>query len=280
MLAPITREDIRDVASFLHATLNSRISAADWASAMVPTWSSPAPNHGFLLRSGDDVVGAGLAFYSERVVDGEPRPVCNLGAWSVVEEHRAHGLRLLRALLGQRGYDFTDLSPSGNVVALNERLKFQHLDTTTALVPNVPRPARGVRLVTDPADIERVLDGDDLRIFLDHRDAAAARHLVLQADGRQCYVIVRKDRRRGIPLFATVLHASDPDLLPRVGARLYTHLLVRHGAVATLAELRVVGRRPRFSRLLASPRPKMFRSQVLAPQDIDYLYSELTCVAW
>ena len=54
--------------------------------------------------------------------------------------YRLHGLRLLKAVLRQEGYHFTDLSPSGNVVGINERLRFRFLDTTTALVPNLPWP--------------------------------------------------------------------------------------------------------------------------------------------
>jgi hypothetical protein len=58
------------------------------------------------------------------------------------------------------------------------------------------------------------------------------------------------------------------------------HLLLHHGALASLAELRVVGRRPRYSVVLRSPRRKMFKSLNLEPAQIDYLYSELVCVAW
>ena len=47
-----------------------------------------------------------------------------------------------------------------------------------------------------------------------------------------------------------------------------------------MAELRVVGDRPKPSIMLKSPRPKMYRSAYLCPDQIDYLYSELTCVAW
>jgi hypothetical protein len=58
------------------------------------------------------------------------------------------------------------------------------------------------------------------------------------------------------------------------------HLLIHHGALATLAEERIVGYRPRLSLLLRSPRRKMFRSPSLAPAQVDDLYSELVCVAW
>ena len=78
-----------------------------------------------LLDADGAIVGAHLAFYSEREIDGRAERFCNLGAFCVREEHRFHSLRLLKALLAQDGYHFTDLSPSGNVVELNRRLKFE-----------------------------------------------------------------------------------------------------------------------------------------------------------
>lgn len=280
VVAPTTGHDVPEVAEFLHRTLNARISVSGWQRSIRPPWPVQGPNHGFHLRYHGTVVGAGLAFYSERMIGGRTERVCNLGAWCVDEDHRSQGVRLLRALLAQPGYHFTDLSPSGNVVALNERLRFQHLDTATAVVPNLPRPSFGVRLVTDLRQIGELLSGRDQQIFQDHRDAPAAWHLVFQADGRSLYIILRRDRRRGLPVFASVIYVSDPSLLRRVWGRLATHLLLRHGVLATLAELRVVGERPPWSLMLSRPRPKMFRSPALRADDIDYLYSELTCVAW
>ena len=279
VLAPTTGDDVPAVAAYLHRALNDRLSAEQWARSMVPSWTCDAPNHGFHLRSDDVVVGAALAFYADRTIAGRTERVCNLGAWCVDDEHRSQGLRLLRALLGQRGCHFTDLSPSGNVVALNERLKFRHLDTATRLAPNLPLPPRGVRAITDPDRIAQRLSGVERRIFEDHRGAAAARHVVLEVAGQAVYVVYRKDRRKGLPVFASLLHVSDPDLLPRTWARLSSHLLGQ-GAVATLVEERVVGWAPPGARPLARPRAKMFRSDALAAEDVDYLYSELTCVAW
>lgn len=280
-LAPITDADVEAVGAFLHEHLNGRLSAEQWARSAVPPWSVDAPNHGFLLRKGEDVVGAYLAFYSEREVDGEPRRICNLAAWCVLDEHRAHGVRLARAMLRQRGYDFVDLSPSGNVVGLNERLGFSRLDTSTALVPNLPLPSRrGVRVLTAPAQIEAALSGRDLRVYRDHRSAAAALHFVVQVGDDTCYVIARRERRKGLPLFASLLHVSDPAVLARAGHAPYRHLLLRHHALVTLAEGRVAGRPPRFSRQQAAPRPRMFRGDGLSPRSVDYLYSELMCVPW
>lgn len=283
-LAPIHGGDLVEVGDFLHRHLNARISAASWASSIVPTWPVSSPNHGFVLREGGRVVGVQLAFYSERAVGEVIVDFCNLGAWCVLEEYRAHSVRLLRAVLSQRAYHFTDLSPSGSVVPINRKLGFESLDTSTALLPHRPVVrSRGVRVVTGRDAIERLLSGRDLQIFRDHRAAAAAIHLVLQRGDEHTYVVVRRDRRKGLPLFASLLHVGDPGLLRSVLPTLGRHLLIRHGIVFSLVELRLLGGQPRGSYLLASARPKMFRSPRGAslPVDaVDNLYSELALVAW
>ena len=88
------------------------------------------------------MVGVQLAFYSEREIEERSRTSATSGAWCVLEDYRSHGLRLLRARPGPARYHFTDLSPSGNVVALNAKLGFEPLDTETALVPHQPLTLR------------------------------------------------------------------------------------------------------------------------------------------
>ena len=277
----IDAADVQRVAEFLHVHLNARVTQDAWARAMEASWGVDKPNSGFMLLHGDSVVGAHLAFYSEREIGGVPERICNLGAWCVLPEHRFHGLRLLRALLAQEGYSFTDLSPSGSVIPLNARLGFDRLDTTTRLVPNLPWPGRPGRplISADPELLARTLTGPDLRLYRDHAQTGAARHLVLIRDGEWCYVIFRKDRRKGLPLFASILYVSDPGLL-REMARPLARYLIRHGALVTLAEERIVGYWPPPSLRLRSGRPRMFRSARLEAAQVDYLYSELVCVPW
>jgi hypothetical protein len=278
-LQPITPGDLQAVGEFLNVYLNSRVQADAWARALDVPWPVEQPNAGFMLLAGGEVVGAQLAFYSEREIDGRRERFCNLGAWCVRDEHRFQALRLPKALLAQEGYHFTDLSPSGNVPAVNERLGFRYLDTSTALMPALPLVGRG-RISSDPAVIERTLGGADLRHYRDHARTAAARQLVLIRGDEHCHVIFRKDRRKGVPLFASVLHVSNPELFARMAGRLGRHALLRHGAVAVLIERAVVERAPRLSFSVRSPRRKMFRSSTLEAHQIDYLYSELVCVSW
>lgn len=281
-VAPIGDSDLDRVGEFLNKNLNGRVSAADWARAARVPWSVEAPNHGFMLLDESDIVGVYLAFYSSRTIQGRTERFCNLGAWCVSPMHRLHSLQLLRALLGQQGYHFTDLSPSGNTVPINERLKFIHLDTATALMPNLPWPSLPGRykVSSEPATIEGVLSGRELQIYRDHRFGQAAHHVVMFRGDEQCYVIFRRDRRKNLPVFASVLYVSNPPLFRKMAGVFGRHLLFRHRVPVTLMEVRVVGGQPAGSYLLRSSRPKMFKSDSLQPDQIDNLYSELVCLAW
>ena len=89
----------------------------------------------------------------------------------------------------------------------------------------------------------------------------------------------REFRHKDVPLYAVLLHVSNPGLFHRALIPLTRHLLVRHRLVATLGELRIIGHQPRLSFGL-NAWPKMYRSDSLDPGQIDNLYSELVSVPW
>ncbi|GAA2106772.1 hypothetical protein GCM10009841_26270 [Microlunatus panaciterrae] len=280
-MRPIQPDQVPEVARFLHEHLNSKVSTATWAAAILPTWPGESPNHGFMLMQHDQIIGVHLAFYSQRLINGQQERFCNLGAWCVRDGYRSQGLRLLRALLSQRDYNFTDLSPSGNVVELNRRLKFTDIDTETVLVPNLPRRPGfgGIRVIRDHRIIEDVLTAPELSIFQDHQGALAARHLLVVEGDEHCYLIYRRDRRKRLPLFASIIYASNPPLLHRAIPAVVSDILIHDRLPATLVEVRSIGRPVRALRLRTS-RAKMFKSRHLTQEQVDYLYSELTCVPW
>jgi len=279
-LSPITDEDVAAVADFLQANLNDRV---PWAltCATVP-WKVEAPNRGFMLRDGELVVGTLLAVYSERLVAGQVVRFCNMGSWCVLPDYRSRSISLLTALMAQPGYDhFTVLSPGKGPQEVLAWLKFRFLDTSAVIVPNLPWPTLPgrTRISADPDVIERTLAGTELELYHDHAQALAAHHLVLIRGQDSCYVMYREFRYKGAPVFAIILHVSNPDLFHRALIPLTRHLLVRHGLVATLAELRIIEHKPHLSFKLNNW-PKLYRSASLEPEQIDDLYSELVCVPW
>jgi hypothetical protein len=284
-VAPITDAHVAAVADFLHANLNNRV-PWELACSAVP-WKVEAPNHGFMLRDGQRVVGTLLALYSERLVAGRVERFCNLTSWCVLPGYRSRSISLLTALLAQEGYHFTVLTPGKGPQEILAWLRFRFLDTSAVVVPNLPWPTLPgrTRISADPDVIERTLAGTELELYHDHAQALAAHHLVLIRGQDSCYVMYREVRYHsagisGPPVpAALVLHVSNPDLFYRAVIPLTRHLLVRHRLVATLAELRIIKRKPHLS-FKWNLGPKMYRSASLAPGQIDYIYSELACVPW
>ena len=78
-----------------------------------------------------------------------------------------------------------------------------------------------------------------------------------------CYVLFRRDRRKGIPLFASFIYVSDPTLFRAMGGHVRRHLLLRHRIPFTLSRAQRRRVTPRLSVMLDSPRPKMYRSPTL-----------------
>lgn len=280
---PIRPEDAAAVGGFLHRHLNPRVDAEAWVNLIVPPWTDGSePNHGFQLLADGRIVGAYVAVYSDRqTLQGGVR-ICNLAAFAVKEEYRSDSFRLVRALLKQPGYEFTDLSPSGNVLAINVRLGFRYLDTSTRLVANLPwPPVRDVRVSGSAGCIAAMLSSRDADVYRDHARAPAARHLVVRVGDAHAYLMFRRSTRKRLPLFASPLYVGgDRDILRRAWPWVGSHLLTRHGLPATLAERRILGFTPKPGVDLKHPRPKMFRGSRLETGQVDYLYSELSLLEW
>ena len=86
--------------------------------------------------------GTLLALHSERLVEGRVERFCNMGSWCVLPDYRSRSILLLESLLAQDGYHFTvlspDVGPQENPLAWH---RFRFLDTSAALIPNLPWPA-------------------------------------------------------------------------------------------------------------------------------------------
>ncbi|MBM3666341.1 MAG: hypothetical protein FJW90_02470 [Actinobacteria bacterium] len=279
-LRPINRGDLGGVAEFMHRQMDSSVPTAEWERLMKTPWGEEGPNSGFMLVEGDAVVGAYLAFYCERPW-AAPLRICNLGTWCVAPRHRLHSLRLLRALLDQEGYLFTDLTPDETVIAVNRRLGFSWLPGPAALVPPLPWPAGragGSAISFDPEAVEAALSGPDLAAYRDHAGCEAVVQAALTEGDERCHIVLRLERRLGMPV-AILLHVSNPRLYLRLAGAFGRRLLRRHAAVAQLAERAILPQPPRPAKRVRAPR-RMLLAPNGIPERMDYLYSELARLRW
>ncbi|MBX0299438.1 hypothetical protein K2F54_05550 [Cryobacterium sp. 1639] len=277
---PITDQDLHEVGLARAQHWPPRIPADQWAMAWRATVNLPgssAPNHGFLLRADDRVVGAYLAIYSTRSINGHLERFCNLYDWFTVPEYRTHSLSMVRAIVGQRDVTFTDLTPIEPVQKLNLRLGFSYLETAAAAIPHLPWIGLArARISADPAVIASTLSGDVRTYFEDHLDCHRSRHLVLIRGDQSCYVIWSRHRIKRIPLFVSIQYISNPSLFRESIGSLARYFLLRQGTVATIVEDRLTAGRIHPSVRMPRSRQRMFRSSTVSPDGIDYLYSEIT----
>ena len=268
----LTPAALPEFAAFLSQHLDSSRTPSQWVEGLSPTWMRDAPNHGFVVRDAGRIVGGIGALYAKRPIAGRPERFCNITSWCVLDSHRQHSMRLAMAVVSQKGYHFTDFSPTKTVSGTLQFLKFKPLDDRQLVVLNLPGWSPGVRLSTQPPQEAAALPAALHQAYEDHRVHPWLHHAFLHDGAAACHVIYKRRRFKGLPA-AAVLHASDPALLRRGWRRLGAHLLAR-GLICTLVDWRLLGMAPWPSRVRSGFVPKVFLSETLDAAAIDCLYSE------
>lgn len=272
-IEPVTAANLDEFCAFLHDHLNPAISAADFRQGLTRSWHVEPPNHGFVVRDGGRLVGGIGAIYADRPLAGSRERFCNITGWCVLESHRAQSMRLAMAVTSQKGWHFTDLSPTKVVGSMLQFLKFQPLDERQAVLLNLPAlPGLGATVLHRPGDLEAALQGDALEVYRDHAVFPWLRHALVGQPGHWCHVVYKRRTFKGLPT-ASILYLSDPGVFLRGWRRLGAHFLAR-GLVSTQVEARWLDQAPWPSAIRSGFNAKLFLSDRLQPAQIDVLYSE------
>jgi hypothetical protein len=279
-LEPIRDADLPEFCRFLNKNLHRERSPAAWAEAFQQDWCSTKPNNGFLIRHEGRIVGGIGAIYAERLVRGRTERFCNITSWCVLDSFRAQSMRLAMAVTEQPGFHFTDLTPTELVSRTLQFLKFKPMNERQAIWPNLPWPFAGfagVRVVTDPEQIGRLLAPNDAKAYRDHCHLPWLAHVAVGRTGAWCYVVWKRTRLKGIT-GASILALSNPELFLRYRPALSSHLLLRRGLSYTRVESRLLPRLPALCIELSGYRNKVFNSDTLTAADMSNLYSELVAL--
>jgi hypothetical protein len=189
-------------------------------------------------------------------------------------------MRLAMAVTSQRGFHFTDFTPTEVVSKTLQFLKFKPMNERQAVWPNLPLPfaaATLARVVTDPEQILEVLAAKDAMAYRDHMHLPWLRHLAVGRADAWCHVVWKRTQLKGIT-GAMILSVSDAGLFLRARHAVGSHLLLRHGLPYTRIESRLLPSVPRGCLELAGYRNKVFRSDTLTDRDMSNLYSEIVAL--
>jgi hypothetical protein len=271
-IEPITSETLPEFAEFLHANLRAERSPQAWREGLSKSWGMSPPNHGFMLRDEARIVGGIGAYYAERTIQGAPQRICNITSWCVLDAYRKQSMRLAMTLIGQKGYHFTDFSPTKVVGGVLQFLKFRPLDEREAVIINLPWPIAGLRVLTKQSEIEDALSGETLRVYRDHNSFPWLCHCLIGTPNNWCHVIYKRTRFKLLPS-ARILYLSDRVIFEQHYRRLALHFIVR-GLVTAHVECRFLTHVPWPSTIRSGFNAKVYLSPSLTDNEIDNLYSE------
>lgn len=279
-VTPIGRDDLDEVARFLHENLNRRFSPEAWKAALLHPWCASPPNFGMQLRDGRALVGALCAIYSDQDVAGTMERFCNPHSWCVLDGYRQHGIGLILSLLKQRGCHFTMLTPNPKVAEIFRHLRFKDLAAGIVTFPNIPGPhafARGQVIETDAGAMSALLSGAAQRDFILHREIPWLRFILFGAAGALCLVVYKRTTWKRLPC-ARLIHVSDPGIFDEYRGLMQRQLLIEERLLVSQVEERFLQRTPRLAWRTQRTQAKLYLSGTLQDSQVRDLYSELAAL--
>jgi hypothetical protein len=249
-------------------------------------WKTEENHIGYVLVAGQEIVGFIGALFSRRIIDGKEVKLCNCHSWVVKEAFRGSSLSLVMPVLKLKGYTVTALTVRPGIRPLWEKLGFKVLDRNVRLLfprPVAPRLTRRdiPDITADRRVINETLLAADRPVFADHL-ACACRHVIVRDAQGYCHLAFANESYsrfgRQIP-YSHIHYISNRDLFLRHLGRINLYFLKTFGSWFLAVDERLIGdRRVSFSRTRRLTTPRYYRGDVLAPQQIDNLYTEM--VAW
>lgn len=248
----------------------------DWRNVFDYQWDNEQGHCGYAMLDRDAVVGMMGMVFSERRVNSVSHKFCNLHTWWVREDYRGRSLALLRPLLKLDDYTITHFTPCDKVRAISKRLGFEELSTKLRIVlPFVSRRQRAdTAIVYDLDAIKERLDAHDRKIFQDHQPYGCG-HLLIEDGDERCYALYTRVQRHRLP-YCHVHYISNKEVFVERERLIRSSLIRRHGVAFVAFDVRLV-EDVAFHRSFDfwAPSNGLYKSSVMAPDQIDNLYSDV-----
>tara|TARA_B100000686_G_scaffold131050_1_gene138054 strand:- start:5364 stop:6272 length:909 start_codon:yes stop_codon:yes gene_type:complete len=242
-------------------------------------WGLEEDHIGYKLEKADgEIVGFWSCIFSVRQINGKEHKVCNFSTWAVKKNYRNYSLLLTKAVNDLKDYSLTILSSDETSLEVFTKLyKFKPLEENLIIIPPLP-PIRssgisGYIFFSGKDSPPPILKDDHKQLFSDHRKFNAS--FLLVNEGKDyCFFILKKRKMKHLP-FAYMFYMSNPEIFWRHIAEIRYRVNKQLKTFALIGEERKFRfGRPFFSFKKALPRPFLYKSKDLGPEDLDGLYSE------
>ena len=257
------------------AKVDPDLAQDDWQGLFRMRENQQERHSGYLLRDDSKIVGILGTLFSQRTIDGETQPFCNLHNWFVEETYRGYSLWLMRPVLRLVDHTLTDFTPTEPVARISLKLGFRSLDSRLRILPPFPVPitrSRGGGLEFHEG-LERLSETDTP--LLRDNDHGQTGHLLVSQGENSCLIFYSRITRHALP-YCYINYLSNKALFERAHLDLRSLLLKRtRSRFCALDDRTVHGLRlwPSFRLPIGST--QLYRSSRAEPTEIDTLYSEV-----
>jgi len=275
-LREIFDEDLEDVYCFLSENFNPELELDVWSLAFNRSWMPEKPNNGFMLLENNNIVGVLCALYAQRQTQEGIRNVCNTSTWFVLDAYRFHSLKLMTAILSQKGFFFTSLSASQNVYELHLQLKFRSHVTTLVAIPHLPKLnyfSRKLEILADPESISRYLDSHINQISIDHMDLATVQQVVFRTSDETLLVIYDIRTVRGVRA-TNIFYLSNPDMFYQNQNEICSYFLLHNYTLFTRIHRCSMSKVPTFSLEIKRNITLFYNGDIRELPFPEFIYSE------
>lgn len=249
ILREIFDEDLDNVYHFLSPNFDLRTTLDIWRLAFSRSWMPKKPNNGFMLVANETIVGVFCVLYSQRQTQKGIQNVCNTSTWFVLDTYRSHSLKLMAAVLNQKGFLITSLSATPKVYELHLQFKYRSQVTTLIAIPNLPKLnffSKRLEAFVDPESINKCLDSHNRQISIDHTDIPTVQQVVFRNANETLLVIFDIRTVRGVPA-TNVFYLSNPDMFYQHRTEICSYFLLHNYTLFTRIHRCSMSKVPIFS---------------------------------
>ncbi|KEQ18303.1 GNAT family protein [Endozoicomonas numazuensis] len=266
-------EDFDQVYPLLQQLNNTRFTKAIWKRLFTNLWEQENGSPGYVLDTGEKIVGFLGGICSETMSGNQSQVVCNLTAWIVEEEYRSASMMLLMPFLRQKTVVLTSLTSSPEAYAVYKKLGFKDLDTAARVIYPFPAFMSNVELITEPEQVRSLLSEQERQSFDDHASLDVWQ-CVIKKEDCICYLLGFRRLGRG-----HIQRVGDIELFRESIAQVRWRLCKEIDVKSLQVDERFLeGKKLLLSRLKHFPQPKQYKGSIPAER-VNASYSELVVLA-
>jgi hypothetical protein len=275
VIRPAGAGDIDAVCALLHDKMNAKIAVERWRRLMTYEWLADKPDLGRVVEADGRILGYVGMVYADREVGGRSERTVNICAWYLDKSLRGEGLgtKMMADATADPSMTYDIMTSSKNTLGILDAVGYRVLDDHRYVWRKTAHATAELTVFDDPAAIRTRVNAGDVRL-LDDMAGLPATPLLIEADDGQALLFFSIKRKGADVTWFDLLHTSDRAFLA-ANAQALAGAILPDGPAVLAADCRFVDGAADGAERQALPVPRFYKTERLAPHEIDHLYTEL-----